>query len=202
MAIAAASALFGLSTIESQAASSATMVFTVDAGVVTHISITEPFGFLSRTSGEFRSAGLVLEDLYVGNTAEEFVEGSGSNPGLFSVSGSGVSFDGPMAVKFNMIGSPTDGDLAIVFSFTPDRLTLTSENFVEISGGFAVDPSAELSVPTAGWYSATLFEVNEGLGDPLTNTLSVNVIVNSVPEPGSSLLSLLGVSTLFLRRRR
>lgn len=200
--MAVASALFGLSTVQSEAASSATMVFTVDAGLVTHISITEPFGFQANASDTFREVGIFIPGLYEGNP--DFMMAPSAEPpsGMFLVAGSAASYTGVSAFSWGMMPDAVDGDFLLYFAFRSTRLSLTNGDFVEISGGFDVDPEADLSAPTAGSYSATLYYVNEAPVDPISNTLLVNIVVNSVPEPGSSLLGLLGASTLFLRRRR
>lgn len=201
-AIAMASAVFGFSAERSEAASSATMVFTVDAGVVTHINITDPFGFYPNVTEEYRNIALVIQDLYPGDTEEVVAEPVDTPPGILSVAGSGVSYDGPIGFKWDMLGDDTAGDLAVIFMFGSNRLNLTPEDFVEIFGGFAVDPSGNLLAPTAGMYSSVLYEVTEGLVAPISNTIMVEIVVNSVPEPGSCLLGLMGVASLILRRKR
>jgi hypothetical protein len=201
-AIVVASAVFGFSTERSEAASSATMVFTVDSGVVTHINITAPFGFYPNSGNTYGSVALVLQDLYPGDTDMVIAEPTETPVGMFSVAGSGVSYEGPLGYMWDMVGAETDGDLALVFGFSGSGLNLTSEDFVEIFGGFGVDPSSHLVAPTAGMYSAVLYEANEALEAPISNTAMVEIIVNSVPEPGSCLLGLVGLASLIVRRKR
>lgn len=200
-AIAVASAVFGFSTERSEAASSATMVFTVDAGVVTHISITDPFGFYPNGGNTYGMVGLVLQDAYSGDAEHSMASATEVPAGMFSLAGSGVSIEGLTIYKTDMgLGAETDAEFTLHFQFDGGR-NFTSEDFVEIFGGFAVDPSAGLVAPTAGMYSSALYD-GEAFGEPFSNTIMVEVIVNSVPEPGSCLLGLMGVASLVVCRRR
>lgn len=199
-AIAVASAVFGFSSERSEAASSATMEFTVESGVVTHINITAPFGFYPNSGYTLGTMALVLQDAYPEDADYVMTSPAEIPAGIFSLAGSDVSIRNFTLYKTDVLGVETDAELTLIFGFFGGR-NFTSEDFVEIFGGFAVDPAAGLIAPTAGMYSSALYD-GEGLGDPLSNTIMVEVVVNAVPEPGSCLLGLMGMASLMVRRKR
>ena len=199
-AIAVAAVVFGFSAERSEAASSATVVFTVDAGLVTHISITDPFGFYPSSGSTQENLVLFLLDLYPADMSEMTALPETLPSGMVSVAGSGVSYNTAVAITGGYFGAEADGDFALIFLLN-QNLNLTTEDFVEISGGFAVTPSSNMTAPTAGSYFAALYSGGEN-SVPISNVVPVEVIVNAVPEPGSCLLGLIGVASLIVRRRR
>lgn len=198
--IAVASAVLGFSAGRSDAASSATVVFTVDSGVVTHINITAPFGFYPNSGNTHGSVALVFQDAYPGDTNDAAASAGELPAGMFSLAGSGVSYDSLDVYKTDVLGNETDADFTLLFYFS-EAQNFTSEDFVEIFGGFAVDPSSGLTAPAAGMYSSALYD-GEGVGEAFSNTIMVEVVVNAVPEPGSCLLGLMGLASLIVRRKR
>jgi len=198
-ALVVACAAFGFSTERSEAASSATMVFTVDAGLLTHINITAPFGFYPNTGDTQDNLILFIHDLFPGDLSEMTAFPAEVPTGMLSVAGSGMSYD-LVGMTGGYFGAEEDGDFALIF-LLGENITLTSEDFIEITGQFALSPSSNLAAPLAGSYTSALYMGSES-GSPISNTIMVEVIVNAVPEPGSCLLGLMGAASLLFRRKR
>jgi hypothetical protein len=199
---AAAFAVFGFSAERSEAASLAQVVYTVDSGVVTNVEITAPFYFYPSSGGSYTgNLAVMIYDLYPGNTtnAQEMTSGTPADL-LLSVAGSNVSLNGLMVMKGGFTSTTSAGDFAIVVG-VQSILNLTTEDLIAIQGKFNLAPSSNFSAPTEGIYSAVMHQLSGGAA-PLSNVVPVQVIVNSVPEPGSCLLGLLGTVLVMVRRRR
>jgi len=111
-----------------------------------------------------------------------------TNAGSFSLSWDSFSAD-PL---FSPVGA--------VFSYNVDLTevggaSIFNSNFVELSDGLATSHSVPLNA-SSGQYNLTFTGASTG------DTFIDNVTVVAVPEPGSSLLTILAGLGLFTRRRR